>query len=134
MDIVSLPIEHDKEKIDSRFRLVIIASQRAKELSLGVKPKIKTRGKKATTMAIEEAIDSKLEFLIGDDAKAAKEEAKKFDFRKLLEERKREAIPEDLSELEKDLKVYLHEKEDVKRTFEDLFADTRDKGVEETEE
>ena len=46
MDIISLPVEYDQKKIDGKFRLVTIAAQRAKELSLGAKPKISTRQKR----------------------------------------------------------------------------------------
>ena len=129
MDLISLPAELDKKKIDGKYRLATIAGQRARELSLGAKPKIQTKAKKVTTIAIEEAINGTLEFLVGDEAKKAKEEAKKFDYRRLLEEKRREGAHEDLSELEKDLKIYLHEKEtDEKKAFEELFAE---KGQEE---
>ena len=129
MDLVSLPAELDKKKIDGKYRLATIAAQRARELSLGAKPKIQTKAKKVTTVAIEEAINGTLEFLVGDEARKAREEAKKFDYRRLLEEKRREGAHEDLSELEKDLKIYLHEKEtDEKKAFEELFAE---KGQEE---
>ncbi len=132
MDIISLPIEYDRNKIDGRFRLVSIASQRAKELALGVHPKVKTKSKKITTIALEEAINNTIEFLTGDEAKKAREEAKKFDYRKLLEERKKEIAGEDLTEFEKDLKVYLHERESKdKRTLEGLFGEKREEGFEE---
>lgn len=124
MDIISLPVEFDNKKIDGRFRLAIIAAQRARELALGAKPKIQTKGKKVTTIAIEEAINGKLEFLVGEEARKSQEEAKKFDFRKLLEERRREGAPEDLSELEKDLKIYLHEREtEEKAELDRLFSE-----------
>lgn len=124
MDIISLPVEIDKNKIDGKYRLAAIAAQRARELSLGVKPKIQTKARKVTTTAIEEAIKGTLEFLVGDEAKQARQDAKKFDYRKLLEEKRREGIPEGLTELEKDLKVYLHEKEaGDKRTLEELFIE-----------
>lgn len=132
MDIVSLPVEIDEKKIDGRYRLVMIASQRAKELSLGAKPKVQTKAKKITTIAIEEAIDGKLEFLVGEDARKAREEAGKFDYRRMLEEKRREATPEELTELEKDLKVYLHEKETMdKKSLEGLFGERSEEGVEE---
>lgn len=132
MDIISLPIEFDRNKIDGRFRLIAIASQRAKELALGVQPKVKTKSKKITTIAIEEAMNNTIEFLTGEDAKKAKEEAKKFDYRKLLEEKKKEITGEDLSEFEKDLKVYLHERESKdKRTLEGLFGERREEDSEE---
>lgn len=135
MEIISLPIEFDKKKIDSKYRLAAIAGQRARELALGVKPKLQSRSKKVTTLAIEEAIGDSLEFLTGDEAKKAQSEAKKFDYRKLLEER-RKGAPEDLSELEKDLKIYLYEKEaGEKKALEDIFMDkTEETGSAESHE
>ena len=135
MDIVSLPVEYDHNKIDGKYRLVAIASQRAKDLSLGTKPKIQTKSKKVTSIAIEEAIGSELEFLTGEEAVKAKEESGKFDYRKLLEESRKISAGEDLSELEKDLKVYLHERETMdKKAFDELFAEKKDEEPEESEE
>jgi DNA-directed RNA polymerase subunit omega len=132
MDIISLPIEYDHQKIDGRFRIIAIAIQRAKELAVGASPKVKTKSKKVTTIALEETVGNTLEFLIGDEAKKAKEEAQRFDYRKLLEEKKREMTGEDLTEFEKDLKVYLHEKETVdKKALEGLFIEKREEGAEE---
>jgi len=132
MDVVSLPVEIDENKIDGRYRLVMIAAQRAKELSLGAKPKVQTKAKKVTTVAIEEAINGTLEFLVGEEARKAKEEAKKLDYRRLLEEKRREASPEELTELEKDLKIYLHEKEAMdKKALEELFGERQEEGAEE---
>ena len=124
MDIISLPVEIDKDAIDGKFRLAAIAAQRARELALGVKPKIGTRSRKVTTIAIEEALSGSLEFLTGEEARKASQEAKKFDYRKFLEEKRREGAPEDLSELEKDLKVYLHERgAEERKTLEELFTE-----------
>jgi DNA-directed RNA polymerase omega subunit len=132
MDIISLPIEHDQDKIDGKFRIIAIAAQRAKELSVGAKPKIKTKSKKVSTIALEETVDNTIEFLTGEKAKKAKEEAKKFDYRKILEEKKKEISGEDLSEFEKDLKVYLHEKESMdKRALEGLFSEKREEDTKE---
>jgi DNA-directed RNA polymerase subunit omega len=132
MDIISLPVEYDHEKIDGRFRIIAIASQRAKELALGAAPKVKTKARKVTTLSLEETVQNEVEFLTGDQAKKAKEEAKKFDYRKLLEERKREMSGEELTEFEKDLKVYLHEKETLdKKALEGLFGEKREDGAEE---
>ncbi|HLA00016.1 MAG TPA: DNA-directed RNA polymerase subunit omega [Thermodesulfovibrionales bacterium] len=132
MDIISLPLEYDTNKIDGRYRVVAIASQRAKELALGVKPKIKTKTKKITSIAIEETVSGSIEFLTGEEAKKAKEEDKKFDYRRLLEEREKAVAGEEVTELEKDLKVYLHEKETTeKKALEDLFGERKEEGVEE---
>jgi DNA-directed RNA polymerase subunit omega len=132
MDIISLPIEYDHNKIDGRFRVIAIATQRAKELALGSTPKVKTKAKKVSTVSLEETISNAVEFLTGEQAKKAKEESKKFDYRKLLEERKREMSGEELTEFEKDLKVYLHEKEAMdKKALEGLFGEKREEGAEE---
>jgi DNA-directed RNA polymerase subunit omega len=132
MDIISLPIEYDRNKIDGRYRVVAIAAQRAKELSLGVKPKIKTKAKKITSVAVEETISNSIEFLTGEQAKKAKEEAGKFDYRRLIEEREKAVAGEEVTELEKDLKVYLHEKETTeKKALEDLFSERKEEGFEE---
>ncbi len=132
MDIISLPIEYDRNKIDGRYRVVAIAAQRAKELSLGVKAKIKTKAKKITSVAVEETISNSIEFLTGEQAKKAKEEARKFDYRRLLEEREKEVVVEEVTELEKDLKVYLHEKETTeKKSLENLFGEKKEEGFEE---
>ena len=132
MDIVSLPIEYDRNKIDGRFRVIAIATQRAKELAVGIKPRVKTKAKKISTIAIEETINYTIEFLTGEQANKAQEEAKRFDYRKLLEEKKREISGEGLTEFEKDLKVYLHEKETIDKTaLEGLFSETREEGAKE---
>jgi DNA-directed RNA polymerase omega subunit len=135
MDIISLPVEYDRTKIDGKYRLVAIASQRAKELSMGAKPKIQTKLKKVTSIAIEEAVDNVLDFLTGEEARIAKEEASKFDYRKLLEDSRKVSAGEDLSELEKDLKVYLHEKEALdKKAFEELFTEKKEEEAKDSEE
>ncbi len=129
MEIISLPIEYDRKKIDGRYRIIAIAAQRARDLALGVKSKIKTKAVKVTTTSIEETIQNTIEFLTGEEAKKAKEEAKTLDYRRLLEEK--EKAGEEFTELEKDLKVYLHEKEADKKTLEDLFGERREEGAEE---
>jgi DNA-directed RNA polymerase omega subunit len=132
MDIISLPIEYDKKKIDSRYRLVVIAAQRARELSLGALPKVQVKGKKPTTTAILEAIENKIEYITGEEALKAKEKLEKIDYRKLIEEKRRPIT--DLSELEKDLKIYLHEKASAEKALEELFAETEAEETEEKEE
>ena len=130
MDIISLPIEYDHSKIDGRFRLIAIAAQRAKELALGAEHRVKTKSKKVTTISLEETINNTVEFLTGEEAKKARDEAKKFDYRKLLEEKKREVTSEDLTEFEKDLKVYLTEKETMdKKALEGLFVEKQEESA-----
>lgn len=124
MDIISLPVEYDKKKIESRYRLVVVAAQRARELSLGATQKVQTKAKKVTTTAVLEAISGSIEFITGEEAVVAKEKAEKIDYKKLIEEKRRPI--EDLSELEKDLKVYLHEKGATEKALEELFSETEE--------
>lgn len=122
MSVLSVPIEINDERIESSFRLVNIVAQRAKELQKGGTPKIVTSFVKPVTIAIEEALANKLEFITGAEAKEALEAAKKMDYKKFLDEKRREREPEDLSELEKDLKFYLNEKEDnAKQNLNNIF-------------
>ncbi|MBF0317191.1 MAG: DNA-directed RNA polymerase subunit omega [Nitrospirae bacterium] len=125
MDIISLPIELDPDKIDGRFRLVNIITQRAKELAHRGKPKVATKARKITTIALEESVAYALDFITGDEARQANEETRKLDYKRFLEEKRRESEQEDLSELEKDLKFYLDEKEETgKRSLESIFGDS----------
>ncbi len=134
MDIISLPIEFDKEKIDGRFRLVNIIAQRAKELAQSAQPKMSTKAKKVTSIALYEAVNYKLDFITGEEAKQAKEEAKKLDYKKFLEEKKRESEHEDLTELERDLKFYLDEKVEpgipsIEKLFSGVASSKDDEGA-----
>ncbi len=110
MDIVSLPIDIDSAVIDSRFRLVIVAAQRARQMMEGAKPMISVQADhKETTAAIEEILSDKLDILYGEDAIAAKQEEKR-----RQEEMKRRAIlaereGELTNEIKKDLSIYLGE-------------------------
>ncbi|RJQ15101.1 MAG: DNA-directed RNA polymerase subunit omega [Nitrospiraceae bacterium] len=126
MDIISLPIEYDKKKIDGNYRLVIAAVKRAKDLSQGSLPKIVSKAKKITTLALEEVAIGAVRILTGEAATKANEEAKKLAHKRMMDEaQQKETMPEDLTELEKDLKVYLSEKgeSEQKRTIEDIFGD-----------
>ncbi len=136
MDIVSLPPEIQREKIDSRYRLVIIASQRAKALALGAKSELGSVSVKFTTRAIEEALENELEVVTGEAAREARQEALKEEARRLAAEaEKREEMGVELSELEKDLKFYLNEKEEKERkAIEDLFSSPEaEEGAEEAQ-
>jgi DNA-directed RNA polymerase subunit omega len=126
MDIISLPIEYDKKKIDGNYRLVIAGVKRAKDLAQGTLPKITSKAKKITTLAIEEVAGNAVNILTGEAAVKANEEAKKLVHKRMMDEaQQKETMPEDLTELEKDLKVYLSEKteSEQKRSIEDIFGD-----------
>ncbi len=126
MDIVSLPITNSNDKIEGTYRLVIASVQRAKDLSKGALPKIASKAKKITTLAIEEVATGNVNVLTGEEALKAREESKKQTSKRMMDEaQQKETMPEDVSELEKDLKVYLSEKgeADSKKSIEDIFGD-----------
>ena len=126
MDIISLPIAYDRQKIDGAYRLVVAAVKRAKALSQGALPVIASRAQKITTLAIEEVASGAVKILIGQEAVKASEEEKKLTHKRMMDEaQQKETMPEDMTELEKDLKVYLSEKgeSEQKKTIEDIFGD-----------
>ncbi len=112
MDLISLPVEFDRKKFGGRYRLVIAVAKRARDLYQGAQPKVVTKSKKMTTIAIEEVTSGLVNILTGEAALKAREEDKKLTYEHMMDEaQQKESLPEDLSAIEKDLKVYLHEKE-----------------------
>ncbi len=127
MDIISLPIAYDREKIDGAYRLVVASVKRAKALSQGALPVIASRAQKITTLAIEEVASGAVKILTGEAAVKASEEEKKLTHKRMMDEaQQKETMPEDMTELEKDLKVYLSEKgeSEQKKSIEDIFGDS----------
>lgn len=126
MDIISLPIYYNRGKIDGTYRFVHAAVKRAKSLSLGSLPLIASKAQKITTLAIEEVASGAVNILTGEAAVKANEEAKKLTHKRMMDEaQQKETMPEDMTELEKDLKLYLSEKGETeqKKTIEDIFGD-----------
>lgn len=126
MDIISLPIRCDNEDIDGSYRMVIASVKRAKALSQGVLPAMSSKAKKITTLAIEEVATGAVKVVTGEAAVKASEESKKLTHKRFIDEaQQKEAMPEDVSELERDLRVYLSEKNqsEQKRTLEDIFGE-----------
>lgn len=44
------------KSVDSKFRFITVAAQRAKQLQAGAKPRVETRSRKPTRIAVEEAL------------------------------------------------------------------------------
>ena len=55
--------------VDSKFRFITVASQRAKQLQNGAKPRVETRSRKATRVAIEEALAGAISWEVRDEVK-----------------------------------------------------------------
>jgi len=114
MDIVSLPIIIDNEKLDSRFRMVVLATERARQLMHGAKPIIPTKYTKATTIALEELAECQIDYITGKEARKAIQEAA---IARIAREAgvSGEGMEEDETkkEIEKDLSVYIEEPGEV---------------------
>lgn len=126
MDVISLPIEIDKEKMDGYFRLVVATVKRAKALAQGAQPVLESKAQKVTIRALEEVLSDKVQILTGEAAVKAEDEAVKFVHKNIMDEaRQKEEMSEDMTVLEKDLKVFMSERgeRDSKKTIEDIFGE-----------
>lgn len=104
-DIITLPIELRPVMADSKFRLVLIAAQRVRELSGGARPLVESTSIKDTTVALEESLLGAYRIVTGDDAQKAKEEMRKRREQELLEEQ----LSAKEEEIRKELSAYLNE-------------------------
>ncbi len=56
--------------IDSKFRFITVAAQRAKQLQGGAKPRVETRSRKPTRIAVEEAVAGTISWEIREEEPA----------------------------------------------------------------
>lgn len=104
VDPLALLPEYSSDRIDSRHRLVIIASQRAKHLMQGSKPRIPSKFTKESSIALEETLHGHVPFLVGAEARQAMKEVKRG--RETALERKTSALTEeDSEEIKRELSV-----------------------------
>jgi DNA-directed RNA polymerase omega subunit len=61
--------------IDSKFRFITVASQRAKQLQGGAKPRVETRSRKPTRVAVEETLAGTISWEIREESAEATDEA-----------------------------------------------------------
>ena len=59
------------KSIDSKFRFITVAAQRAKQLQAGAKPRVDTRSRKPTRIAVEETLAETVSWEIRDDVEGA---------------------------------------------------------------
>jgi len=105
-DMLSLLPDARSVKFDSRYRLVLAASQRAKHLVQGAKPIGGSRFAKDTTIGIDEVLYGKIPFLVGKDARQAIKTAKRGKDAEAERLSMAEAT-EDATEIKKELSVYV---------------------------
>ena len=67
-DLITKPIEITPDMIDSRYRLVIAAAKRARQLMEGATPKVEVRYQKETTTALQEIVEKKILIVTGEVA------------------------------------------------------------------
>lgn len=107
IDTLSLLPEDSQRRFDSRHRLVIAASQRAKHLLQGSRPG-PTKFTKETTIALEEVLQGKVEFLTGEAARQAMKDAKQVGVSEVTPiTAVTPALGEDVREIKKELSVYV---------------------------
>ena len=130
MNIVELPIEIDAKKLDGRYRLVVAAAQRAREILQGVYPGKNAKGSQACIMSLEEVLSDDVEILLDSDAKKMREKMKRNNYERMIDEASTKGEVtnnKELSELEKDLKVYLTEKggKESRISIDEIFEKTK---------
>lgn len=104
-DMLTVLPQYTTEQFDSRYRLVIVAAQRAKQLIQGAKPVGSSRFTKETTIALDEALRGQILYLTGKEAREAMKEAKRG--KEGETERIAMMTGEDEQEIKKELSVYV---------------------------
>ncbi len=106
MDALSLLPQHHQKDFDSRYRIVLIAAQRAKQLVRGAAAKGGSKFSKDTSVALEEVLGGGVPYLIGDEAKQAIRDAKMANQRPI--DPALYAQPDETAkEIKKELSVYI---------------------------
>ena len=68
-------MQHNPDKIDSKFRFVLLASQRAEQMMRGAQPKVEKPGGKPTRVAMNEIMEEAVEWDYGAAPEEAADEA-----------------------------------------------------------
>ncbi len=106
LDPLSLLPEPHQKRFDSRYRLVISASQRAKHLLQGAHPVAPPRFLKETAIALDEVLHGQIEFLTDKEARQAIKDAKRSKDSE-VERMVMTDAGEDAREIKKELSVYV---------------------------
>ena len=57
--------------VDSKFRFITVAAQRAKQIQNGAKPRVEARSRKPTRIAMQEVLADAVDWEIRDEKEAA---------------------------------------------------------------
>lgn len=105
IDMLSLLPEYTPNEFDSRHRLALVAAQRAKHLIQGARMTGPSKFTKETTIALDEVLRGKVEYLRGQDARDALKETKRG--KEGETERLAMMTGEDAREIKKELSIYV---------------------------
>ena len=106
IDALSLLPEHHQTQFDSRFRIVLIAAQRTKQIMRGASNPDSGKFIKETSTALDEVLHGNVKYLMGKEAREAIKQAKgsgerEFDPALLAQ------TDENAQEIQKELSVYI---------------------------
>ena len=59
--------------VDSKFRFITVAAQRAKQIQNGAKPRVETRSRKSTRIAMQEVLAGAVSWEVKEEAAKAPE-------------------------------------------------------------
>ena len=104
IDMLRLLPQYTPGEFDSRHRLAIIASQRAKHIVQGSRH-APSRFTKETTIALDEVLRGQITYLVGQEARDAMKEAKRGKEGEM--ERIAVMTGDDAKEIKKELSVYV---------------------------
>jgi DNA-directed RNA polymerase subunit omega len=65
-------LEDALNKVSNRYLLVVLAAKRARQINRGAPPRVETRHRKPTSVALEEVAAAKVEYRVRDDGDGAK--------------------------------------------------------------
>ncbi len=106
IDTLSLLADNSLDKFDSRYRMVLVAAQRAKYIMQGAERSQTSKFTKETSLALEEVMHGKVPYLMGKDAREALRVARKSGAPEFDQSLLREG-DENTAEIHKQLSVYI---------------------------
>ncbi len=73
MSVSPTPVTHliMPKEVDSKFRFITVAAQRAKQLQNGAKPRVDARSRKPTRVAMQEVLAGVISWDVREDLKGA---------------------------------------------------------------
>ena len=106
IDTLPLLVDDKNGTFDSRYRVVLVAAQRAKQIMRRGDPLQTSKYTKETSIALEEVFRGEVDYLVGQDARQAIRDAKRSMERDFEHPISAEG-DEDAKEIQKQLSVYV---------------------------